>query len=201
MRKNPKSKDMIDKIVAVIEEHGFAADSDTWNTIQSAIQAKLSKYHPYHIQYCEYYEYDMPTRRGYHYYDDNVRFDTAKEAYEYGKAHFSNSDAFYIMRDNKAGQVMILPWGDVVWIPLEREQEGYHGSITTVKLTDGLMYQCKSLGYSFAKVIGTTFYNDITPGLYKEQTGRDLQEDIDKYLEDAPGSFLDWDKGTWRLKK
>lgn len=26
-------------------------------------------------------------------------------------------------------------------------------------------------------------------------------EDIDKYLEDAPGSFANWNKGTWRLKE
>lgn len=195
------SKSMIDKIVDVIEEHGFAADSDTWETIQETLTARLTKKHPYHVHWKRYWEHFMPTTRGYSHYDDNTRFDTAREAYEHGKMYFSKESGFYIMRDNKAGHTMLLPWGDVVWIPLDREEEGYNGSIGFVKLTDGMMYQARSLNYSFIKLIGTIFYNEITPELYKEQVGRNLQEDVDKYLEDAPGSFLEWHKGTWRLKE
>lgn len=202
------SENMIDQIVSIIERHGFAADSDTWEAIGAAIKTRLTKKHPYHVRWREFWEHSIVDIRGYNHVDDNRRFDTAKEAYEHGRTYFSKTIAtkpllelnFYIMQNNNPGHTMVFPWGDVLWIPVVQKEKGYHGSIDVIKLTDGLMYQCKHEKYSFLEAIGTAFYNNITPELYKEQTGRDLQTDIDKHLEDAPGSFANWNKGTWRLK-
>lgn len=87
-----------------------------------------------------------------------------------------------VRKHNKAGQVTILPWGAVVWVPLNETGGIRIDTIKTIDLNWGILRQWTDAKRTFDAFLASVSGGSITPDLYMECTGKDLINDIKKHL-------------------
>jgi hypothetical protein len=82
---------------------------------------------------------------------------------------FGKVNMIWVLREGEKGSIMVLPWNEYIWVP-----EYNSGGIEVINMDWGIVKQCKEdPNYTFARLLEVWWH--LTPELYREQTGRDLE--------------------------